>query len=78
MFYFDIDEGSGSDREDVACEMARKDVRTEAMHLLSDIASEIPVTIDRALFAVVRDDAGKKILEAKLSLTARWLDQTDG
>ena len=59
-FYFDIDEGSGIDQDPVGCEVARKDLRTEAMHVLSDIASDIPMAKDRALSAVVRDDTGKK------------------
>jgi hypothetical protein len=73
LFYFDIDEGSGSDHDSVGCEMPHEDVCTQAMQVLSEIASDIPTSTNQAFTAIVRDDTGKTILEAKLSLTARWL-----
>jgi hypothetical protein len=71
-YFFDIDDGERSSRDSVGTELAdREAVRREATGILPDVArEELPDGNERIFACSVRDESGKVIFVAKLTLKA--------
>jgi hypothetical protein len=79
-YFFDIHDGEHATVDNAGIDCAdRKQVRSEAIQALPDIARDILPDGDNHSFSVrVRDDAGRYVFEASLTLIARWLDEEAG
>jgi hypothetical protein len=75
-FYFDMDENSRLAHDTEGDELAdREAAREEALLILTEAASTFPVRpVGAEITVKVRDEAGRKIYWATLSLTERWAD----
>ena len=75
-YFFDIDDGEQTITDRIGIELPnRKAVRDAATGVLPDIArDELPDGEHRDFICSVRDETGKVIYRAKLSLEAGWLD----
>ncbi len=76
-FYFDIHDGERftPDEDGSVCE-SRKAMRDIAIKTLPDMArDELPDGNQRAFTVKVRDESGRYVFQATLSLMAEWLDQ---
>ncbi|MER2265281.1 DUF6894 family protein [Methylobacterium oxalidis] len=75
LFFFDIDDGEQRRRDDTGTEC--KDLtaaRDAAIGILPDIAREVLPNGDHRVFiSTVRDEAGRTVFQARLSLTAEWV-----
>ncbi len=75
-FYFDIDDGEQfePDEQGEECGDAQA-ARDMALRVVTDIAREkLPDGSRRDLVAHVRDETGRVLLRATLSLTAEWVE----
>ena len=74
QFYFDIENGRDSSRDDTGIELPdRATARSAAVEALSDMAGDcFPDGDEGDLTVKVRDSLGNYFYEAKLSLRARW------
>ena len=78
-FYFDIFDGEDEVRDIVGvdCDTPQQ-VREEAVSALPDMArDELPNGPDRTFWVKVRDAAGRKVFEASLVLTSKWIAEHD-
>ena len=75
-YFFDIDDGERASIDTDGIDLPdRKSVRVQAIGVLPDIArDELPDGDTRVFACSVRDETGKAIYQAKLSLEAGWLD----
>jgi hypothetical protein len=75
-FLFDIYDGVRLTRDDEGSELPdREAARKEALSVLPDIARDRSPDGDRRDFIVdVRDETGRVIYTATLSLVGRWID----
>ena len=75
-YFFDIDDGERSVMDIDGLEMPdRESVRHAAIDVLPDVArDELPDGDHRSFVCSVRNEAGKVIFRACLSLEAGWLD----
>jgi hypothetical protein len=76
-YYFDIDDGRRFTRDEEGLECpSRKAVRDFAMGALPDIArDELPEEDRRDFVVKVRDESGRYVFQAILSLASEWLNQ---
>jgi len=76
-FFFDITAGTTTvDTDGVELPNAHA-ARDEAVYVLPDIASdELRSGRSQAVSVVIRDDAGRKLFRASLTLDAAWLVET--
>jgi hypothetical protein len=74
-FYFDIDDGDRSIDDDEGLVFADiMAARAQAIAVLPEIARDHVGTSDRQDFvSVVRDERGRPVFRAKLSLVTEWL-----
>ena len=74
-FYFDIADGENSVRDTDGIDLSGLDeARKEALRVLPDVAREVmPDGDNRNIVARVRDESGRFVFQATLSLTAEWL-----
>lgn len=75
LFFFDIRDGSDSykDEDGIEC-AALKDVEFHAVSVLPDLAREMLPDGPRRSFVVkVRDDSGKHVFRASLTLASAWI-----
>lgn len=75
-YYFDVYDSDGLAADEDGQELAsRESARRAAIEVLPDIARDELPRGDREVFAVkVRDESGRYIFEASLSLSADWID----
>jgi hypothetical protein len=75
-FYFDVDENTRATHDMDGDELAdREAARQEALLILAQAAGSLQARKAGTEITVrVRDDAGRKIYRATLSLTERWTD----
>ena len=75
-YFFDIDDGERVSVDDHGCDLPdRQSARDQAISVLPDIArDELPDGDTRVFACCVRDETGRRIFEARLSLEAGWLD----
>jgi hypothetical protein len=75
-YYFDLINGDGlTPDDDGQVFETREEVRDEAVRILPDIArDEMPDGGDVSITVKVRDEAGRHIFEATLSLVSGWND----
>ncbi|UDL96176.1 MULTISPECIES: DUF6894 family protein [Lichenihabitans] len=73
-YYFDFSRGA-ENNDDVGCWLPNVEAaRLEALHLLPTLVAHLDRLEDHtALQVTVRDEAGRAVLLAKLSLEAQWL-----
>lgn len=76
-YFFDvIDGGLTVDDEGIGLPNMQA-ARAEALHALPDLAKNLLQTEDeREVSITVRDEGGRPIFEATLTIRARWLDET--
>lgn len=76
-YYFDTQDGERFTSDDVGLECAsREALRDAAISALPDMARDSLPNGDRQDFIVkVRDDGGRYVFQATLSLIAEWLDE---
>jgi hypothetical protein len=74
-YYFDVHNGETSTTDTVGLEFdGRRAAQREAVRCLPQLAKDaLPDGTERDFVVVVRDDAGRAILRAKLSLTVETL-----
>lgn len=74
-YYFDVQDQNKVTADDVGIECETPDdVRKTAIGALPGIAADALPDGDRHVLAVlVRDESGKKVFEASLTLEARWV-----
>ena len=74
-YFFDIYDGEQQIRDDTGVDLSGPDAaRDAAIGVLPNIArDELPDGDKREFVAVVRDESGRKIFRAALSLVAEWL-----
>ncbi len=78
-FFFDIDDGDHLTRDDegMVCE-SRQKLGDAAVAVLPEIASdELPNGLNRTFEVKVRDEQGRYVFSATLTLLARWHDEAD-
>ena len=75
-YYFDLTTSDGTTTDEQGQVMSGLDtMRREALQVLPDVARDELPDGDRDVFAIrVRDETGRYIFEATLSLKADWLD----
>lgn len=74
-YFFDIDDGYESMRDEIGYECAREEVREQAIAVLPDIARDhLPNGDHQSMTVRVRDEAGRYLFEASLEFKARWVD----
>jgi hypothetical protein len=75
-FFFDIDDGERRTRDDVGLDFAdAQNARDKAVSALPDIARDVmPDGQQRDFFVTMRDDSGRPIFKASLSLRTEWLN----
>lgn len=75
-YYFDLITSEGITTDEQGQVMSGLDaMRREALQVLPDVARDELPDGDRDVFAIrVRDETGRYIFEATLSLKADWLD----
>ncbi|QPC93540.1 DUF6894 family protein [Mesorhizobium sp. INR15] len=79
-YFFDIHDGHAltSDDDGIACE-SLKDLSYQAVDVLPDLAREdLPNGPTRTFFAKVRDDSGRYVFRATLTLASAWIVDTIG
>jgi hypothetical protein len=76
LFYFDIDDGERFTRDEQGLDCPdRKAARDYAIGVLPDLAREALPDGDRhEIVVTVRDESGRNVFRAVLSLVAEWLD----
>ena len=76
-YFFDINDGERASTDDVGCDLpARQSVRNQAIGVLPNIArDELPDGDTRVFTCSVREETGRVIYRAKLSLESGWLDR---
>jgi hypothetical protein len=74
-FYFDIDNGECSLRDEIGAEAENLiDVRNAAVCALPEMAKDVLPDGDHRIFAInVRDDNDRVIFRATLSFNAQWV-----
>lgn len=77
QFYFDIDDGERFTRDDGGLDCPdRRAARDYAIGVLPDLAREALPDGDRhEIVVTVRDESGRNVFRAVLSLKAEWLDE---
>ena len=75
-YFFDIDDGDRRTRDDEGLDLdGPAAARMEAIRALPDVARDVmPDGDHRTILATIRNEAGKAIFRAELSLTAQWLE----
>ena len=75
-FFFDIYDGERNFRDDEGSDLSdREAARVQALSVISDIARDNSPDGDRRDFITdIRDETGRVIFTATLSLVARWID----
>jgi hypothetical protein len=75
IFFFDIQFGEHHIRDDEGSDLPDRDAaRREALMVLPDIVRDKSPCADQSNFvAEVRDESGRVIFTATLSLSARWI-----
>lgn len=78
-FYFDIDDGSRVTRDDAGIEFdTRKSLCDGAVQVLAGIAvDELPNGSQRVFSAKVRDEEGRYVFHATLSLVCEWMGESE-
>lgn len=79
-FYFDIDDGEQCHTDSDGVELGNlQEVRNTAVSILPDVAREELPDGDRRVFVCkARDESGKIVFIATLSLVAEWIGGPDG
>jgi hypothetical protein len=74
-YYFDLDDDLVATRDAEGHEFSERDaMRDEAIRVLPDLAQDELPNGDRRVFTVkVRDESGKYVFQATLSLIVTWL-----
>jgi hypothetical protein len=73
-YFFDIDDGARSVRDEEGVEATLEEVRREVICLLPDMARhELPDGDHRIFTVSVRDEKGHVIFKAALSFNADWM-----
>lgn len=76
LYFFDVQDQDEFSRDDVGVECSSPEVvRRIAIEALPDIAKSVLPDGDHHVITVtVRDESGKSVFEASLTLKAGWLD----
>lgn len=80
LYYFDIDNGARSTRDDTGLECANRDqIRSHAIGTLAEIANaELPDGDDVDFVVRVRDETGTQVFRAWLALHSEWTSPEEG
>jgi hypothetical protein len=75
-YFFDIDDGKESTRDEIGYDCTRDELRRHAVAVLPDLAKDQLVVNGhhRRMTVRVRDEAGKYVFQASLEFQSRWLD----
>jgi hypothetical protein len=75
-YFFDIDDGRDTTRDEIGYECSREELRRQAIAALPGLARDRLPNGDRHSFVVrVRDEGGRYVFQASLEFEARWLTE---
>ncbi|MEH6717313.1 MAG: hypothetical protein V7704_00415 [Aurantimonas endophytica] len=76
LYYFDIEDQDDLSRDDTGIDCTSRDaIRNAAVDALPDLARDLILGDEHhTIVVLVRDEAGRKIYRASLTVDAAWLD----